>query len=62
MRPEAEVWLLWGDGSAGYSLAEFDTFTRHNVPVIALIGNDAGWTQIEREQVPIHSRSLSPAL
>ena len=62
MRPEAEVWLLWGDGSAGYSLAEFDTFTRHNVPVIALIGNDAGWTQIEREQVPTLSHSVSPAL
>ena len=53
VRPDAKVWLLWGDGSAGYSLAEFDTFTRHRVPVIALIGNDAGWTQIEREQVPL---------
>ena len=24
---------------------------RHGVPVIALVGNDAGWTQIAREQV-----------
>ncbi len=30
-RPDHEVWLLWGDGSAGYSIAEFDTFRRHNV-------------------------------
>ena len=52
-RPEAEVWLLWGDGSAAYSLAEFDTFTRHGLPVIAVVGNDAGWTQIAREQVDI---------
>jgi len=44
------VWLVWGDGSAGYSIAEFDTFARHKVPVIALIGNDACWTQIAREQ------------
>jgi len=49
--PESEVWLLWGDGAAGYSIAEFDTFTRHNVPVIGLIGNDALWGQIEREQI-----------
>ena len=30
-----------------------DTMTRHGVPCIALVGNDAGWTQIEREQVPM---------
>lgn len=51
VRPESEVWLLYGDGAAGYSLVEFDTFVRHNVPIIAVIGNDAGWTQIMREQV-----------
>ncbi|MGE5222574.1 MAG: thiamine pyrophosphate-binding protein [Omnitrophica WOR_2 bacterium] len=51
--PEAEVWILYGDGSAGYSLAEFDTFVRHSIPVIAVVGNDAGWSQIAREQVEI---------
>ena len=50
-RPEAEVWIIYGDGSAGYSLSEFDTFVRHQVPVIALVGNDASWAQIAREQV-----------
>lgn len=53
VRPSAEVWLIWGDGSAGYSIAEFDTFARHGIPVIGLIGNDACWTQIEREQIPM---------
>jgi acetolactate synthase-1/2/3 large subunit len=52
-RPEADVWILYGDGSVAYSLAELDTFARHNVPVIAVVGNDAGWTQIAREQVVI---------
>lgn len=52
-RPEAEVWVIWGDGSSAYSLAEFDTFTRHRVPVIGLIGNDACWSQIAREQIAI---------
>jgi acetolactate synthase-like protein len=50
-RPESDVWLLWGDGAAGYSVVEFDTFVRHNLPVIAVIGNDGGWTQIARDQV-----------
>jgi acetolactate synthase-1/2/3 large subunit len=50
-RPDAEVWILFGDGSVGYSLSEFDTFVRHQIPVLAIVGNDAGWTQIAREQV-----------
>ncbi len=52
-RPEAEVWLLYGDGSAGYSLAEIDSCVRHGLPVIAVVGNDAAWSQIAREQVEI---------
>ena len=50
-RPDAEVWILFGDGACGWSLAEFDTFVRHGIPVVAVVGNDAGWTQIAREQV-----------
>ena len=69
-RPDAEVWLLWGDGSAGYryvtvsiyfsfnecfsdSIMEYDTFVRHGIPVIGVIGNDSCWTQIARDQVPL---------
>ena len=50
-RPESEVWIIYGDGACGYSLIELDTFVRHGIPVIAVVGNDAGWTQIAREQV-----------
>ena len=53
LRPDSEVWLLWGDGASGYGLAEFDTFVRHGVPVIAVVGNDASWSQIAREQVKL---------
>jgi acetolactate synthase-1/2/3 large subunit len=52
-RPDADVWVLYGDGSVGYSLTEFDTFTRHGINVLAVVGNDAGWTQIAREQVEL---------
>jgi len=51
--PEKDVWIIYGDGSAGYSLMEYDTFVRHKLPVIALIGNDACWTQIARDQVDL---------
>jgi acetolactate synthase-1/2/3 large subunit len=51
VRPAADVWIVYGDGSVGYSLVEADTFARHGLGVIAVVGNDAGWTQIAREQV-----------
>jgi len=49
--PRRETWVVFGDGACGFSLAEFDSFVRQRVPLIALVGNDAGWTQIAREQV-----------
>ena len=53
VRPGTETWLLWGDGSSAYSLAEFDTFARHGLPIIAVIGADGSWAQIARDQVEL---------
>ena len=36
-RPDSEVWIIYGDGSLGYSVAEFDTFTRHKVGLFCSI-------------------------
>lgn len=52
-RPDADVLLVWGDGSAGYGLAELDTFVRHGLGVVAVVGNDASWSQIARDQVEV---------
>ncbi|MDJ0753471.1 MAG: thiamine pyrophosphate-binding protein [Ardenticatenaceae bacterium] len=62
VRPDSEVWIIYGDGSVGYTLAEFDTFARHDIPVIALVGNDAGWSQIAREQVEILKDDVATVL
>lgn len=51
VHPEADVIILYGDGAAGFSLMEFDTFVRHKLSVLAVVGNDGGWTQIARDQV-----------
>lgn len=48
-----ETWLIYGDGSSAYSLAEFDTYVRHSMGVIAVVGNDACWNQIARDQVEL---------
>ena len=53
VRPSADVWIVYGDGSIGFSLAEADTFARHGLGIVAVVGNDASWTQIAREQVEV---------
>jgi acetolactate synthase-1/2/3 large subunit len=62
VRPDSEVWLIWGDGASGYGLVEFDTFVRHGVPVIAVVGNDASWAQIAREQVKMFKDDVATVL
>jgi acetolactate synthase-1/2/3 large subunit len=61
-RPTADVWIVYGDGSVGYSLAEADTFARHGLGVVAVVGNDSGWTQIAREQVEVLADDVGTVL
>ena len=60
--PAAEVWVIFGDGAFGYSLAELDTFVRHGIPLIAVVGNDASWAQIARDQVSILGDAVGTTL
>ncbi len=63
-RPDANVVLVYGDGSFGLHGLEFEAMVRQNIPVIAVIGNDAGWTQIRRGQVELYGteRAVATAL
>jgi acetolactate synthase-1/2/3 large subunit len=61
-RPDDEVWIVWGDGACGYGLVEYDTFVRHGLGVIGVVGNDRGWTQIAREQVKLLGDDVATVL
>jgi acetolactate synthase-1/2/3 large subunit len=61
-RPGKEVWLIYGDGSCAYSLAEMDTCIRHGLAPIAVIGTDGSWSQIAREQVPMLGTDVGTVL
>jgi len=41
--PDRQVFLLLGDGAAGFSLMDFDTLVRHRAPVVAIVGNNGIW-------------------
>ncbi len=51
--PEKKVLILHGDGSFGLNGFEFDTAIRHNIPIVSIVGNDAGWGQIRNPQIAI---------
>jgi len=41
--PENSIFVLMGDGTAGFHLSEFETAIRQGVAFIAVIGNDSRW-------------------
>ncbi len=63
-RPHANVVLVYGDGSFGLHAMEFEAMVRQNIPVVSVIGNDAGWTQIRRGQIEFYGpeRAVATAL
>ena len=41
--PDATVVTVLGDGTFGFHGMEFDTAVRHDIPFVAVVGNDARW-------------------
>ena len=41
--PDAPVVMITGDGSLGFYIAELDTIVRNKLPIVIIVGNDAGW-------------------
>jgi acetolactate synthase-1/2/3 large subunit len=41
--PQSPLFLLLGDGAAGFSLMDVDSLVRHRVPAVMIVGNNAGW-------------------
>ena len=49
-RPGKQVLLLSGDGSFGLNAMEFDTLSRHKLPIVSIISNDSG---VFRRELPL---------
>jgi acetolactate synthase-1/2/3 large subunit len=60
-RPDARTVILFGDGAFGLSALEFEALARHRLPVVAVIGNDAAWTQIRRGQIQLYGEERAVA-
>ncbi len=60
-RSDSRVVIVFGDGSFGLHAMEFEAMVRQKIPVVAVIGNDAGWTQIRRGQVQLYGEERAVA-
>ena len=49
--PQRSVFVFLGDGTFGYHAMEFDTALRYNLPIIAVVGNDARWNAEHQLQI-----------
>lgn len=49
--PDQPVFVFLGDGTFGYHAMEFDTALRYNLPIIAIVGNDARWNAEHQLQI-----------
>ncbi|MFN2137680.1 MAG: thiamine pyrophosphate-binding protein [Candidatus Promineifilaceae bacterium] len=62
--PDKKVLIINGDGSFGLNGFEFDTAVRFNLPIVSIVGNDAGWGQIRGPQIKMvgEDRAIATAL
>ena len=53
--------IISGDGSFGLNGFEFDTAVRFGLPIVAIVGNDAGWGQIRGPQITMMGKDRAIA-
>jgi acetolactate synthase-1/2/3 large subunit len=67
VEPNAPIFVVLGDGTIGFHLAEFETAARRKLPFVAVLGNDALWnaeSQIQLREYGrerMHGCALTPA-
>ena len=48
---DSTVFLLTGDGSVGFHLAEIETAVRNNLSLVIIVGNDSRWNAEHQLQI-----------
>ena len=61
-RPDKQVCLVLGDGAFGFAGMEFDTLVRHNVPIVAVMGNNGIWALEKHPMEFLYGYSIAAEL
>ncbi|MEE9145176.1 MAG: thiamine pyrophosphate-binding protein, partial [Candidatus Binatia bacterium] len=56
--PDSRVIMLTGDGAFGFNGMEFDTAVRHNLKIVAILGNDSAWGIDRQIQLGLYGRPV----
>jgi acetolactate synthase-1/2/3 large subunit len=59
-KPDAQVLVLYGDGSFGLSAMEYESAIRQRIPFVGVIGNDGAWGQIKLAQETLYGEGKAP--
>ena len=54
--PKRRVLCLAGDGAIGFTIAEFDTYARHGLPIVVVIMNNRSWAASQHFQEIVSGR------
>ena len=60
--PDRRVIMLTGDGAFGFHGMEFDTAIRHDLPFVAILGNDAAWGIDRQIQLGVYGKPVATDL
>ena len=60
--PNRRAILLTGDGGFGFNGMEFDTAVRHNLAVVAIMGNDSAWGIDRQIQLGVYGKPVATDL
>ena len=54
--------MITGDGAFGFNGLEFDTAVRHNLDIVAILGNDAAWGIDRQIQIGVFGKPVATDL
>ena len=60
--PDSQVCLMLGDGAFGFAGMEFDTLVRHDIPVVAVMGNNGIWALEKHPMELLYGYSVAAEL
>ncbi|MCH7787131.1 MAG: hypothetical protein IIC22_06445, partial [Chloroflexi bacterium] len=60
--PDRRVIMLTGDGAFGFNGMEFDTAVRHNLAIVAIMGNDSAWGIDRQIQLGVYGKTVATDL
>jgi acetolactate synthase I/II/III large subunit len=60
--PDRQVCLMLGDGAFGFSGLEFDSFVRHGLPIVGVMGNNGIWALEKHPMEALYGYSVAAEL